>query len=72
MVKIGTKLGIGIGVLVVLCVSIGLISYQQTQLVGEKLQELARDPGACKLGRVCPREPSRRDRLCCVWLFRNG
>jgi two-component system, NarL family, sensor histidine kinase UhpB len=41
MVKIGTKLGIGIGVMVVLCVSIGLISYQQTQLVGEKLQELA-------------------------------
>jgi two-component system sensor histidine kinase UhpB len=41
MVKIGTKLGIGIGVLVVLCVGIGLISYQQTQLVGEKLQELA-------------------------------
>lgn len=41
MVKIGTKLGLGIGVLVMLCVSIGLISYQQTQMVGEKLQDLA-------------------------------
>lgn len=41
MVKIGTKLGLGIGVLVLLCVSIGLISYQQTQMVGEKLQDLA-------------------------------
>jgi signal transduction histidine kinase len=41
MVRIGTKLGLGIGVLVLLCVSIGLISYQQTQMVGEKLQALA-------------------------------
>jgi signal transduction histidine kinase len=41
MLKIGTKLGLGIGVLLLLCVSIGLISYQQSQMVGEKLQDLA-------------------------------
>lgn len=41
MVKIGTKLGIGTGVLVALSAAIGLISYQQTHAVGEKLSELA-------------------------------
>ncbi len=40
MLKIGTKLGLGIGVLLALCVIIGLVSYTQTGTVQEKLEEL--------------------------------
>jgi signal transduction histidine kinase/CHASE3 domain sensor protein len=40
MMNIGTKLGLGIGVLIVLCVVIGLVSYTQTGAVNEKLEEL--------------------------------
>jgi two-component system, NarL family, sensor histidine kinase NreB len=42
MMKIGTKLGIGIGTLLALCVVIGLVSYTQTQLVRKKLEEVTR------------------------------
>ncbi len=37
---IGAKLGLGIGVLLVLCVVIGLVSYTQTNAVNDKLEEL--------------------------------
>ncbi len=40
MLKIGTKLGLGIGVLLTLCVIIGLVSYTQTNTVREKLEEV--------------------------------
>ena len=40
MLNIGTRLGLGIGVLLVLCVIIGLVSYTQTGAVNDKLEEL--------------------------------
>jgi len=40
MLNIGAKLGLGIGVLLVLCVMIGLVSYTQTSAVSDKLEEL--------------------------------
>ncbi len=40
MLNIGAKLGLGIGVLLVLCVVIGLVSYTQTNAVNDKLEEL--------------------------------
>ncbi len=40
MLNIGVKLGLGIGVLLVLCVLIGLVSYTQTSAVSDKLEEL--------------------------------
>jgi PAS domain S-box-containing protein len=42
MMKIGTKLGVGIGTLLALCIVIGLVSYTQTQVVREKLEEVTR------------------------------
>ncbi len=42
MPKIGTKLGTGIGILVALCVVIGLVSYTQTRLVAAKIEEVTR------------------------------
>jgi len=40
MLKIRTKLGLGIGTLLALCVAIGLVSYTQTQVVSEKVKEI--------------------------------
>ena len=40
MLRIGTKLGIGIGVLLALCVVIGIVSYTQTQVVRRKMLEI--------------------------------
>ncbi len=40
MLNIGAKLGLGIGVLLMLCVVIGVVSYTQTAAVSEKLEEL--------------------------------
>lgn len=40
MLKIGTKLGLGIGALLALCIIIGLVSYTQTATVRQKLQEV--------------------------------
>lgn len=42
MPRIGTKLGAGIGILVALCVVIGLVSYTQTRLVATKIEEVTR------------------------------
>ena len=46
MLRIGTKLGIGIGVLLALCIVIGLVSYTQTRVVRNKVEEitLVREP----------------------------
>lgn len=40
MLTIGGKLALGIGVLLALCVLIGLVSYTQTDAVNERLEEL--------------------------------
>jgi len=40
MLTIGAKLGLGVGVLLVLCVLIGLVSFTQTSAVNDKLEEL--------------------------------
>ncbi len=40
MFGIGTKLGLGIGMLLALCVIIGVVSYTQTRAVNEKLEEV--------------------------------
>jgi signal transduction histidine kinase len=40
MITIGTKLGSGIGILLLLCIIIGLVSYTQTREVREKLGEV--------------------------------
>jgi PAS domain S-box-containing protein len=40
MLRIGTKLGLGIGTLLALCVVIGLFSYMQTRDVGEKVEQI--------------------------------
>ena len=40
MLRIGTKLGLGIGALLALCVIIGLVSYTQTATVQQKLEEV--------------------------------
>ncbi len=40
MTTIGTKLGLGIGILLVLCIIIGLVSYTQTREVRQKLGEV--------------------------------
>lgn len=40
MPKIGTKLGIGIGTLITLCVVIGVFSYVQTRVVAKKIEEI--------------------------------
>jgi signal transduction histidine kinase len=40
MTTIGTKLGLGIGILLMLCVIIGLVSYTQTREVRQKLGEV--------------------------------
>ena len=40
MLKISTKLGLGIGTLLALCVIIGLVSYTQTAKVRQKLEEV--------------------------------
>jgi signal transduction histidine kinase len=42
MMKIGSKLGVGIGTLLALCVVIGIVSYTQTQRVRKKLEEVTR------------------------------
>ena len=42
MLKIGTTLGVGIGTLLGVSVAIGLVSYTQSRLVGEKIEEIAR------------------------------
>jgi PAS domain S-box-containing protein len=42
MLRIGTKLGIGNGVLVAMCVIIGAVSYRQTQSVRQKVEEVTR------------------------------
>jgi PAS domain S-box-containing protein len=42
MLRIGTKLGIGNGVLVALCVAIGLVSYRQTRVVRQKVEEVTK------------------------------
>ena len=39
MPTIGTKLGAGIGTMVVLCIAIGLVSYQQSRTVSGKIRE---------------------------------
>jgi signal transduction histidine kinase len=40
MPRIGTKLGAGIGILVALCVVIGLVAYTQSRLVASKIEEI--------------------------------
>ncbi len=40
MITIGTKLGLGIGILLMLCIIIGLVSYTQTREVRQKLGEV--------------------------------
>jgi signal transduction histidine kinase len=40
MTTIGTKLGLGIGILLMLCIIIGLVSYTQTREVRQKLGEV--------------------------------
>ena len=40
MLNIGTRLGLGIVVLILLCVIIGLVSYTQTGAVNDKLEDL--------------------------------
>jgi PAS domain S-box-containing protein len=40
MLRIGTRLGIGIGVLLALCVAIGVVSYVQTQVVRKKVEQI--------------------------------
>ena len=40
MQKIGTRLGLGIGVLLALCVTIGLVSYMQTYKVSERIKDI--------------------------------
>lgn len=40
MLRIGTKLGLGIGILLALCVIIGIVSYTQTQVVRHKVEEI--------------------------------
>ena len=42
MLKIGTILGSGIGVLLALCVIIGVVSYTQTRVVNQKVDEITR------------------------------
>ena len=42
MTTIGTKLGLGIAIPVILCIVIGLFSYSQTNMVREKLEEVTR------------------------------
>lgn len=40
MTKIGTRLGLGIGTLLGLCVIIGLVSYLQTRTVGQRIRDI--------------------------------
>src|SRR5512135_2544702 len=40
MRKIGTKLGTGVGILLALCVVIGLVSYSQSRVVSGKVEEI--------------------------------
>lgn len=40
MRTIGTKLGAGIGTMVVLCIAIGLVSYLQSRVVSDKIREI--------------------------------
>jgi signal transduction histidine kinase len=40
MPTIGTKLGVGIGTMVMLCVAIGLVSYLQSRVVSGKVREI--------------------------------
>jgi len=40
MPTIGTKLGAGIGTMVVLCIAIGLVSYLQSRVVSDKIREI--------------------------------
>ncbi len=40
MPTIGTKLGVGIGTMVVLCIAIGLVSYVQSRVVSDKIREI--------------------------------
>ena len=40
MPTIGTKLGVGIGTMVVLCIAIGLVSYLQSRVVNGKIREI--------------------------------
>jgi signal transduction histidine kinase len=42
MFRIGTILGAGIGILLALCVTIGLVSASQTRIVREKVEEMTR------------------------------
>jgi len=42
MPRIGTKLGAGVGILVALCIVIGLVSYTQTRLIAAKIEEVTR------------------------------
>lgn len=42
MPRIGTKLGTGIGILVALCLVIGLVSYTQSRVVAAKIEEVTR------------------------------
>ena len=40
MPTIGTKLGVGIGTMVMLCIAIGLVSYVQSRVVSGKIREI--------------------------------
>ena len=40
MPTIGTKLGVGIGTMVVRCIAIGLVSYLQSRVVSGKIREI--------------------------------
>jgi signal transduction histidine kinase len=40
MPTIGTKLGVGIGTMVMLCIAIGVVSYMQSRVVSGKIREL--------------------------------
>ena len=40
MPTIGTKLGAGIGTMVMLCIAIGLVSYLQSRVVSDKIREI--------------------------------
>jgi signal transduction histidine kinase len=42
MLRIGTKLGISYGVLGALCVVTGIVSYQQTQVVRQKMEDVVK------------------------------
>ena len=40
MSTIGTKLGVGVGAMVMLCIAIGVVSYVQSRVVGGKIREI--------------------------------